>query len=198
MKKLLTNVLASTIVLSAVTPTIGQTVNAETTQSDEKENQYTGKELFKGYVFAQGEVGKKLDSKFKSSMVERLNDKDSKEFVNKTMEKMEQEDPEYFNNLQSAVYEKDPVKVDKLVTKGGKSAEQIVNKENGSKEKTQVEDRGNWAYKDNYVALETVAAGAVAAVVVAVVSQIDATPVAAQDGTDKEEHVDNLINQVNE
>ncbi|PTH60927.1 sporulation delaying protein family toxin, partial [Staphylococcus arlettae] len=153
---------------------------------------------FKGYVFAQGEVGKKLDSKFKSSMVERLNDKDSKEFVNKTMEKMEQEDPEYFNNLQSAVYEKDPVKVDKLVTKGGKSAEQIVNKENGSKEKTQVEDRGNWAYKDNYVALETVAAGAVAAVVVAVVSQIDATPVAAQDGTDKEEHVDNLINQVNE
>lgn len=198
MKKLLTNVLASTIVLSAVTPTIGQTVNAETTQSDEKENQYTGKELFKGYVFAQGEVGKKLDSKFKSSMVERLNDKDSKEFVNKTMEKMEQEDPEYFNNLQSAVYEKDPVKVDKLVTKGGKSAEQIVNKENGSKEKTQVEDRGNWADKDNYVALETVAAGAVAAVVVAVVSQIDATPVAAQDGTDKEEHVDNLINQVNE
>ncbi|MBU6949654.1 sporulation delaying protein family toxin [Staphylococcus haemolyticus] len=198
MKKLFTNVLASTIVLSATTPVVGQTVNAETIQKDKNEDQYTGKELFKGYVFAQGEVGKKLDSKFKSSMVKRLNDEDSKKFVNKTVEQMDQQDPEYFNKLQSAVYEKDPVKVDKLMTKGGKSAEKIINKENSTKENAQVEDRGNWAYKDNYVALETVAAGAVAAVVAVVISQIDATPVAAQDGIDKEEQIDNLINQVND
>lgn len=196
MKKLLTNVLASTIVLSAVAPSIGQSANAETVQSDAEQKQYSGKELFKGYIFAQGDVGKKLESKFKTSMVERLNDKDSKESVNKTMEQMEQENPDYFDDLQAAVYSEDPVKVDELVTEGGKYAEEIFNKENGNKEKAQVEDRANWAYKDNYVALEVVAAGAVALVVV--LSMIDATPVAAQDGTDKEDHVNNLIDQVNE
>lgn len=198
MKKVLISVLASTVVLSAAAPAINHTVNAQTEGSQKSEHKYNGKELFKGYVFAQGEVGDKLKTKFKSSMVKRLNDEDSKKFVNETVNKMEKEDPDYFKNLQSAVYSKNPVEVDKLITKGGKKAEQVVKEENGKKEKVQVEDRGNWAYKDNYVALETVAAGAVAAVLVAVATQIDATPVAAQDGTDKEEHVNNLINKVNE
>ncbi|AVO03407.1 hypothetical protein A9958_13305 (plasmid) [Staphylococcus simulans] len=201
MKKVFTNLVTATVVLSSITPVIGEVAHGESTQISQKDNtneKYTGKELFRGYVFAQGEVGEKLDDQFKSSMVKRLNDKDAVQVIDQTMQQMEKEDPKYFSDLQTAVYNKNPEKVDTLVTQGGQSAEKILNSKNGEATQKQVEDRGNWAYKDNYVALETVAAGAVAAVVVAVVSQIDATPVAAQDGTNKEEHVSNLIEKANQ
>ncbi|MEH7109303.1 MULTISPECIES: sporulation delaying protein family toxin [Bacillaceae] len=190
MKKIIISLLSFAIVFGVIFSNgAGTTVHA-------KEYQYSGEEIFKGFVFAQGELGKKLDNVFSQDMVEKLNTKESKEFANRVMIEISKEDPNFFKKLQKATYSKNPAKVDKLL----KDAGDIIKSDVAEMEKQMAKNDGvvgaaasvsvSWYYYYYYVA-------AAAAGIVLVLFAIDITPIAKKDDTNREMAIRSLVEEVN-
>ncbi|SDN27627.1 antimicrobial peptide, SdpC family [Fictibacillus solisalsi] len=190
MKKIVLSLLTLALVFGvAFSQGSGKTVQAQNLK-------YSGEELFKGFVFAQGDLGQKMDEVFNKSTVEKLNSKESKKFANKIMKEIKKEDPSYFNKLQKAVYSKNPAKVDKLLKDGGKIIEADITEQQkkmaksdgvvGAAATVSVE----WYYYYYYAA-------AAAAGIILVLFAIDITPIAKKDDTNREMAIRSLLEEVN-
>lgn len=186
MNKLIKSFLAFVLVFSSLVY-----LNNETEAS---QSNYTGEEIFKGFIFAQGEVGEKLKDNFNDNQYEVLNNNESVEIANFVVNKINEKDNEYFKNLKAAVYNSDPLKVDELMVYGGEMAEEIIS---NNYEQEAKESELGFQTASTAVAVETVLVGVLAAIVTVVLTQIDATPIAAKEGVDKEAYIDELITELN-
>lgn len=90
---------------------------------------YTGQEIFKGIFLAQGEVGEKLANTWESKHVEVNNSKEIIDFTDRIIEKMDEQNPTYFKNLESAIYSQNHIETYDLITEGGKLFMDIVESE---------------------------------------------------------------------
>lgn len=154
---------------------------------------YSGEELFKGFVFAQGDVGKKLDKSFDKETAEKLNAEEGYQYSEGIVNKIKAEDPEFFTKFQEAVYDNDPLRVENLLTDSGNILkEEINNAESNYQLHEEVAGAGENVSVVNVSVLAVVAA----AVLVVVATLIDFTPVAAKQGISKEMAVKELLEEV--
>lgn len=151
---------------------------------------YSGEEIFEGFVFAQGELGEKLDRNFSADAVEILNTKEGQLQADLIVEKIKEADAEFFTKFEEAVYAKDAQKVDELLTEAGSLVEAELNVAQKSLGQ-EYSARGlvNYVETANFVAVATV--------LLLVISLIDITPVAGKEGLSKEMAIKDLLNEVN-
>ena len=135
-----------------------------------------------------------LKNNFNDDQYEVLNNDDSVEIANFVVNKINKKDSEYFENLKTAVYNADPLEVDELMVYGGEMAEEIIS--NNYQQEAKESEQG-FQTASTAIAVETVLVGVLAAIVTVVLTQIDATPIAAKEGVDKEAYVDELITELN-
>jgi SdpC family antimicrobial peptide len=188
MNKVIATLLSITMVLGITLSTgINSSVSA-------KQKQYTGEEIFRGFVFAQGELGQSLPEVFNQSMVEKLNSKKSKQFSNSIVKEIKKEDPSFFDELQEATYTKNPAKVDTLLKEAGTIIENDMAEMEKAMEAGVVAPEASvsveWYYYYYYAA-------AAAAGIVLVLFAIDITPIAAKDDTNREMAIRALVEEVN-
>lgn len=94
--------------------------------------EYSGEELYKGIVFGQDEIGKKLVSN--DEEYKKMNAPKTKEFVNDFTEYIKGKDSSYFSNLKKAVNSNDPKKTLDLLQSSGKYFDQYLKKVNAENE----------------------------------------------------------------
>jgi SdpC family antimicrobial peptide len=82
------------------------------------QSKFSGEEIFLGIAFGQGEVGKLFPELWDSLDEEELNSQEAKEFTSSAIEKIKEQDPTYFDDLQSAVYSNDIQQIDKVIVRG--------------------------------------------------------------------------------
>lgn len=99
-----------------------------------KDSGYSGEELYKGIVFGQDEIGRKLVSN--DDEYKRMNSPETKKFLNGLVEYIKSKDSVYFSNLKIAVENNDPNETLKLLQSSGKYFDEYLNKL-GSDAKTQ-------------------------------------------------------------
>jgi SdpC family antimicrobial peptide len=102
--------LVAIVVLVATLPSLSF---AQTTSKD-----YSGVELYKGIVFGQGEVGKKIITDKK--LYEQMNSEGSKKFVNELVDYIKSQNPSYFDELKAAIDKKDATISLELLQSSGK------------------------------------------------------------------------------
>ncbi|AGE62956.1 sporulation delaying protein family toxin [Bacillus subtilis] len=188
------------VFLSVVLVTTVFLVKQQESVAQAKQLEYSGEEIFKGFVFAQGEVGKQLPEVFNKAMTDKLNTKQAKAFANQVVADIKKEDADFFDNLKKAVYSKDALKVDELLKKAGQIVEEKVeatkeiaaSKDDTSRvqaELVNTVDTANYFYYVSYVA----AAGALILIILA----IDITPIAISDNVDREMAIRTLVDELN-
>ena len=92
---------------------------------------YSGEELYKGIVFGQGEIGKKLVSN--KAEYKKMNSPETKDFLNGLTQYIKEHDSSYFSKLKNAIDNNDPNKSLKLLQSSGKYFDQYLEKTKGSK-----------------------------------------------------------------
>jgi SdpC family antimicrobial peptide len=162
-----------------------------------KSQTFTGEEIFKGFVFGQGEIGQNLPDVFSKNMLKKLNTKEVKEFANLVVNRINKVDPTFFDELQKAVYNQDPVKVDELMKKAGEIVKNDLSKANKElKEMQQVAQRAGFeTQNETYLYYYYIAAAG--AVVIIILAAIDFTPIVAPEDFDREAAISSLIDAVN-
>jgi SdpC family antimicrobial peptide len=163
--------------------------------SAEKVKKYSGEQIFRGFVFGQGEVAKKIPEIFDQKTIKKLNSPEAIKGVNEMLQVIKKEDPSYFQDLQNAVYSKNPQKVEDLLKKGGAIIKSSMNITD-VKSRQVVQPAAGWE-TENWVYKYTAIGGVVFAVVTVVLTQIDATPVLAKPGLDGETAVTTLVESLN-
>ncbi|MFC0187223.1 sporulation delaying protein family toxin [Fictibacillus aquaticus] len=186
-------------ILSVLTLALAFGISFSTSSSNSAQaakKQYSGEELFKGFVFAQGELGAKMGDVFSKSTAKKLNTKESKKFADRVIKEIKKDDAQFFNKLQDAAYSKNPAKVDELL----KHAGSIIESDVAEMQQEMAKNDGvvgaaasvsvSWYYYYYYVA-------AAAAGIVLVLFAIDITPIAKKDDTNREMAIRSLIETVN-
>ncbi|HCX9014047.1 MULTISPECIES: sporulation delaying protein family toxin [Staphylococcus] len=102
--------------------------NTENNALAKGSSKYSGEELYKGIVFGQDEIGKKLVSN--NEEYTKMNSPETKKFLNGLTEYINQKDSSYFSNLKNAVDNNDPNKTLKLLQSSGKYFDQYLEKTN--------------------------------------------------------------------
>ncbi|MEJ7185405.1 sporulation delaying protein family toxin [Staphylococcus epidermidis] len=102
--------------------------NFENSAKAKGSSKYSGEELYKGIVFGQDEIGKKLVSN--KEEYKKMNSPETKEFLNGLTKYIKQKDSSYFSNLKNAVDSNDPNKTLSLLQSSGKYFDQYLEKNN--------------------------------------------------------------------
>ncbi|MHB7940890.1 sporulation delaying protein family toxin [Staphylococcus capitis] len=102
--------------------------NTENNATAKGNSKYSGEELYKGIVFGQDEIGRKLVSN--NEEYTKMNSPETKEFLNGLTKYIKQKDSSYFSNLKNAVDNNDPNKTLKLLQSSGKYFDQYLEKTN--------------------------------------------------------------------
>jgi|SRR5699024_2661094 len=121
---------------------------------------YTGQEIFKGIFLAQGKVGEELADRWQGDQVEVNNSKETIEFTDRIIEKMDEQEQNYFKNLESAIYSKNHIKTEELIKEGGELFMDLVEKDSVQSTSEEIETAKDDAQAASFVAV------AIAAVVV--------------------------------
>ncbi|ATY84482.1 hypothetical protein CVV65_05525 [Kyrpidia spormannii] len=79
---------------------------------------YDGKAIFQGVVFGQGPVAQLFPQYWPPTITKQANTPAAKEIVNSLLIQMEKEDPNYFRNLEAAVYSGNPQAIDAAFVSG--------------------------------------------------------------------------------
>ncbi|UFT99136.1 sporulation delaying protein family toxin [Radiobacillus kanasensis] len=188
MKKVIATLLSLAMVFGfTFAPGINNKVEA-------KQKKYTGEEIFRGFVFAQGELGHSLPEVFNQSMVEKLNTKKTEKFAKSIIEKIKKENPSFFDELQEATYSNNPAQIDSLLKEAGGIIENdVAAMEKAVKTGVVAQEASvsvEWYYYYYYAA-------AAAAGIVLVLFAIDITPVIIKDDTNREMAIRSLVEEVN-
>ncbi|MCZ8497361.1 sporulation delaying protein family toxin [Priestia megaterium] len=91
-----------------------------TAQAKSINTKLSGEELFTGLVFGQGDVAKQFPEIWTKDMLKKANSKDAKKDVKILVSAMKKVDPNYFTDLEKAVYNQDLVSVYNQLYKGEK------------------------------------------------------------------------------
>lgn len=158
---------------------------------------YSGEEIFKGFVFAQGNVGEKLPEIFDQSMVDKLNSPESIKFADDIVAKIKTKKPNYFKELQKAVYEKKPAKIDKLLKDAGKIIEKDIEESTKTMSAEEKGAIGLGTYTQNESVLYYYYYGVAGIAVFIVLTAIDLNPIAAADNYDREMAIGTLVDNLN-
>ncbi|WP_218012265.1 sporulation delaying protein family toxin [Bacillus thuringiensis] len=193
MKRIFMSVTAATLCLTGAGLTSLPSAQAAQVQNFE----YSGEDIFKGFVFGQGEIGKNLSSVFSKSALKELDKKEMKEFANLVEKRINEKDPGFFKELQKATYGKDPQKVDELLNKAGKIIkDDLSNATDKLKEMEQAAQRAGYeTQNETYLYYYYVAAAG--AVVTIILLAIDFTPIVAADDFNREAAIGSLLEEVN-
>lgn len=109
--------------------------NLENSVLAKNSTEYSGEELYKGIVFGQDEIGRKLVSN--DEEYKKMNSPKTKEFVNDLTEYIKGKDSSYFSNLKKAINSNDPNKTLELLQSSGKYFDQYLKKVNAENEANQ-------------------------------------------------------------
>ncbi|MFB1052090.1 hypothetical protein ACEWET_14345 [Paraliobacillus sp. JSM ZJ581] len=85
------------------------------TQHDTVNQTFTGEEYYKGLIFGQGEIGEILIRD--EEILNSTNSDENTEFITEVMAYIDQEYPQFFNDLQDAIESKDPTRAQDLLEK---------------------------------------------------------------------------------
>lgn len=196
-KKLITTLTASMLLVSGTTVAIAKTPSSSTNESEKVHYEYSGEEIFSAYVLGQGTLAKKLNNIYSNKNLKILNSKENKEFSKLLIERIKKEDPNFFNEFQKAIYTKDALKVDELLLKSGDIMSKDVEMVEKGLENTQMAGARSGFETQTKSYLYYYYIALVGVVVLAILSQIDATPVTQDDDFDRESGVRSLIDTVN-
>lgn len=81
---------------------------------------YTGEEIFKGVLFAQGPLAKELDTLYNKEVLKIANTKETKKAVNYLINEIKKKNPKYFDSLRNAVEQKNPSEINRILLKANK------------------------------------------------------------------------------
>ncbi|PEK57862.1 sporulation delaying protein family toxin [Bacillus wiedmannii] len=191
--KVFMSVTAATLCLTGV----GFTSLPAAQAAQVKSFEYSGEEIFKGFVFGQGDIGKGLSGVFSKPALQEFNKKEMKEFANLMVKRINEKDPGFFKELQKATYSKNPQKVDELLSKAGKIVQNDLSDAEGKlNDMKQAAQRAGYdTQNETYLYYYYVAfAGAVVTIIL---TAIDFTPYVAADDFDRETAIGALIEEVN-
>jgi SdpC family antimicrobial peptide len=115
MKKLIVYLSISALVVSLL---VSNTISAQ--QDYNNELKYTGEEIFKSIVFGIGPATKEFPEIFSKAVIEELNTSESIKTANLIVSKIKKQNPAYFDQIEQAILERNPIKLDSLLSSSGK------------------------------------------------------------------------------
>ncbi|MFB1052093.1 hypothetical protein [Paraliobacillus sp. JSM ZJ581] len=112
-KKGMLFMLISTLVLFTLGPSVlaGQNTSIQ--------GKLTGEEIYKGIVFGEGELAKKLQTVDAEPVQDAKQHEEVLELIDKIIGEIGTVDPNYFEELQAAAYSMSPAQLDKAIENGG-------------------------------------------------------------------------------
>lgn len=99
--------------------------NAYAKKHEDSKINYTGEEIFKGILFAQGPLAKELDTLYNKEVLQLANTQETKKAVNYLTKEIRKKNPKYFDSLKKAVEQKDPSEIDRILLKANKYINEI-------------------------------------------------------------------------
>lgn len=89
---------------------------------------YSGEELYKGILFAQGDVAKELPSIWDKETIKMSNNKKGLAFTNEIVKSINKNNPKYFKELEQAVYSGNQLTIERSLIRGAKYFGDFVEK----------------------------------------------------------------------
>ncbi|ARJ39343.1 hypothetical protein SporoP8_10940 [Sporosarcina ureae] len=93
---------------------------------------YSAKEVFQGIIAGQGDAASEFKSLWSKKNLARANEEENVKLINDVIEKMDKKKPDFFENLDVALKNKDFKSVDLLLTEGSEEFLLILNKEHSA------------------------------------------------------------------
>ncbi|MBZ3766589.1 hypothetical protein COJ91_00070 [Bacillus thuringiensis] len=123
-KKVIPTVLALGLAINSTSVFAAENTNsnsqnkaAVTTES--KQQQYDGETIYRGLFFGEGPVAKLFPEIWSEDLTKQANTTEAKKVSEFLTEKINEVDPNYFNELKAAVYSGDNIKIQEAFGKGG-------------------------------------------------------------------------------
>ncbi|WP_193648866.1 sporulation delaying protein family toxin [Bacillus cereus] len=155
---------------------------------------FTGEEIYAGIFFGQGEIAELLPEIWDKKALETIDPKELEKLSNETIEKLKQEKPNYFKELQAAVYAKDYKGVDDILKESATVLTDVL-KSDVSKDKGTAAAIGKcasavWLLLNAAVAVEVIAIG-----VAVLVRNVNNDTL--DNGLSNEQLISDIVNRIN-
>ncbi|MFJ7747461.1 sporulation delaying protein family toxin [Peribacillus sp. NPDC097295] len=165
-RKWLTFLMVGALLFGITFSTTGINANAKA----QANNEYTGEELYKAILFGQGEASNLLDDLWTEEGKETSNTEQGLDFTNKLVKSIKTSDPDYFEDLEDAIYSGNQVEIENTLELGGEYLGKYVESGKYQPNKSVIADGGAEGTCVLYVAYAAAAVSAVAGVTHAVVA----------------------------
>lgn len=113
-----------------------------TGMSAQEQTDYSGKEIFGAVALGQGELAKEFPEIWSDEMYETANNEENSQKAEAILDKIAEDNPEYLNELEKSVKDKNYVKVNQLLENGGDILNESMNVED-SKDIELIDGVGN-------------------------------------------------------
>ncbi|WP_170957112.1 sporulation delaying protein family toxin [Bacillus pseudomycoides] len=130
LKKVIPTVLALALAINstpvfAADNSISNAQNKPTITTESKHQQYDGETIYRGVFFGEGPVAKLFPEIWSEEATKQANTAEGKKAAELLAKKINELDPNYFNELQAAVSSGDNIKIQEAFNKGGELLVQV-------------------------------------------------------------------------